>query len=302
MKTTLLPLLLTAVLTLTVCSCEKANLGPSGGDPETGVTDGYTVSLNVAQIERQPIGAGTGATAVALGDVCTRVSYIVLNGNGQVYTTKHQAAGSHPIGSLTLTLPAGSYRVVTVAHSGAGNLSVEGNDKIKFKDNKVTDTYWGTADMTVSGPTDCALHLQRVTARLCVDIAEAMPAQVSRMEFFYTGGSSTLGATTGYGVVNSRQTEVRTVSADMAGRATRFELYTLPHNDTGQLKLTIKALDAQGGTVAQAEYADLPISRNATTTKSVSLFGTTPPEGGDEADLSLSLSAKPSDGPISQCY
>lgn len=302
MKTTLLSLLLTAVLSLAVCSCEKANLGPSETDPEAGVTDGYTVRLNVAQIEQQPIGMGTGTTAVALGDVCSRVSYIVLNSNGQVYTTKHQAAGNQGFGSLTIALPAGDYRVATVAHNGAGNLSVEANEKIKFKDNKVTDTYWGTADLTVSGPTDCTLHLQRVTARLCIDITDAMPAQVSRMEFYYTGGSSTLGTTTGYGVVNSRQTEVRTVNADMAGRATQFELFTLPHNDTGQLKLTVKALDAQGGTVAQAEYANLPVSRNATTTKSITLFGTTPPEGGDEADLSLSLSATPDDDPISQCY
>lgn len=302
MKAILLPLLLSAVLALAASSCEKANLGSSETDPETGVTDGYTVRLNVAQIEQQPIGAGADATAVALGDVCTRVSYIVLNGSGQMYTTKHQAAGSQGFGSLTLALPAGSYRVVTVGHSGAGNLSVETNDKIKFKDNKVTDTYWGTADLTVSGPTDCTLHLQRVTARLCIDITDNMPAQVSQMEFFYTGGSSTLGATTGYGVVNSRQTEIRTVSADMAGRATRFELYTMPHNDTGQLKLTVKALDAQGGTVAQAEYANLPISRNATTTKSVTLFTATPPDSGDEADLTLGLSTTPDDSPISRCY
>lgn len=302
MKTILLPLLLTAVLALAASSCEKANLGPSGGEPETGLTDGYTVRLNVAQIEQQPVATGTGATAVALGEVSSRVSFVILNGSGQVYTTKHQTAGSQGFGSLVLALPAGSYRVVAVAHSGAGNLSVEADSKIKFKDNKVTDTYWGTADVAVSGDTDCALHLQRVTARLCIDITDNMPAQVSQMEFFYTGGSSTLGAATGYGVVNSRQTELRTVSADMAGHATRFELFTLPHNDTGQLKLTVKAIDKQGGTVAQAEYADIPVGRNATTTKSVTIFAATPPEGGDEADLTLGLSATPDDGPIGQCY
>ena len=44
-------------------------------------------------------------------------------------------------GSPTLTIEDGQYHLVIIAHNGLGNISVESEEKIKFKDNKITDTF-----------------------------------------------------------------------------------------------------------------------------------------------------------------
>lgn len=39
-------------------------------------------------------------------------------------------------------------------------------------------------------------------------IKDEIPEQAKKIKFYYTGGSSTLNAKTGYGCVNSKQTEI----------------------------------------------------------------------------------------------
>ena len=63
---------------------------------------------------------------------------------------------------------------------------------------------------------------------------EEIPSTVTKFKFYYTG-SSTFSPSVGYGCVNSKQTEIRTV----ADGVTTFDIFTLPHTEEDVLtKLT----------------------------------------------------------------
>lgn len=68
---------------------------------------------------------------------------------------------------------------------------------------------------------------------------EEIPSSVSKLKFYYVGGSSTFNPSTGYGCVNSKQTEIRTI----ANGVTTFSIFTLPHTEDDVLtKLTVTPL------------------------------------------------------------
>jgi hypothetical protein len=88
---------------------------------------------------------------------------------------------------------------------------------------------------------------------------QEIPSEAKQMKFYYTGGSSTLSALTSYGSVNSKQT----VKIDIATGQKQFEVYTIPHDETGSLNMTITALDANGNTLKERILNEVPVRRNA---------------------------------------
>ncbi len=102
------------------------------------------------------------------------------------------------------------YRVVIIGHNGTGNCTISSPEKVKFASNKLTDTfyYYGKLILTDGEETEESIELKRAVAQFKVHITDTeIPAEAHSIKFYYTGGSSTLDATTGYGCVNSRQTE-----------------------------------------------------------------------------------------------
>jgi len=98
-----------------------------------------------------------------------------------------------------------------------------------------------------------------------LNITDNMPAEVNLMTFKYTGGSSTFNALTGYGCVNSRQTETRDVTADMHGKPSKFQVYTFPHEAADKLKITATASGAGDAMVAEREFDEVPVEINQIT-------------------------------------
>ena len=104
------------------------------------------------------------------------------------------------------------------------------------------------------------------------------------MKFYYTGGSSTLDATTGYGCVNSRQTEYRKVASEAYDGESSYDLYTFPHDSGGdeKLQMEISALDGTSSS-ATVKYVrtidDVPVKPNVITRYSGNFFGESPDGG-----------------------
>lgn len=93
---------------------------------------------------------------------------------------------------------------------------------------------------------------------------------MTKFKFYYTGGSSTFSPSAGYGCVNSKQTEIRTV----ADGVTTFDIFTLPHTEEDVLtKLTVTALDANDNTVKERVFENVPVTRNQITRYTGSFFG-----------------------------
>ncbi len=239
-------------------------------DTEQEITSGRKVKLTINNAE--------GATDIR--QLCTRISYCVFTANGDLYTVKHQTSSDNDFGCKTLYMADGNYRLVVIAHSGAGNISIESEDKIKFKDNKITDTFSYSADIDVTGDSSLDVSLSRIVACVHVVIPGPMPENVKQMEFYYTGGSSTYSCLSGYGSVNSRQTEYREVSTNMVGQATAFDIYTIPHQDNSTLKLTIRALSEDKSVVKSIQHSDIQVIMDTKTVITSSIFGGSSDDGG----------------------
>lgn len=244
-------------------SCEKAYLqNGNGEDTRKEVEDGKKVKITVTQAEGQE----------NIKQLFTRISYCIFTEEGQLHMVKHQNITDNDFGSQTLAIANGNYHLVVIAHNGIGNISIESEDKIKFKDNKITDTFAYSTNIDVEKDCSYNIELERIVANVHIVIPDAMPQDVKQMEFYYTGGSSTYSSLSGYGSVNSRQTEYRDITTDMTGHSTEFDIYTIPHEISSDLKLTIKALGEDNSVIKTIQHTDIQISRNTKTIITSSIF------------------------------
>lgn len=289
MKNRILTSLVLLAAIMLAASCEKASL--DGPEDVKEVKDGVRVSFSVSGFEQVPFdnaGAKTRA-AVSLADVCSRLSFAIYQADGNIYDAKHQESTASGFGTLTVSLPKGSYKIIVIGHSGGGVPTFESWEKVKFKDNKTTDTFYCVKDIEVSGGASYSLELKRAVAMFRLIVSDSIPQSVSRMKFYYTGGSSTFDPISGYGCVNSRQTEYRDVTSAMHGKGNVFEVYSFPHAEEDELKVTVSALDASGETVTERVFEDVPIKRNVITQYRGNFFGGSGGSGGGDDDGSITF-------------
>lgn len=180
-------------------------------------------------------------SGTALQDVCSRVSFVVFDGEEKIETI-NQTSDDANFGIASFSLDEGEYRLVVIAHSGKGNCTMSVPEKVKFTSNKLTDTFYYYGRLSIkSDKVEADVKLQRAVAAFKLHITdETIPEEVRSIKFYYTGGSSTLDATTGYGCVNSRQTEI----FNFTDNNRDFTVYTFPHEENKAIKMTISILDA----------------------------------------------------------
>lgn len=263
-------------------ACEKPIL-----DDATAVGDSpanANVILRFTQFEQEAftracsvcgdtIAAPTAQTRAAtdITDLCSRLNLAVFNADGTKVNTVAQKEGDASYGTVALSLAAGTYQLVVIAHNGDGSATITSTEKVTFPNNKVTDTFCYYGDLVVSNEKQTYdLTLTRAVAMFRLVLTdESIPASVAKLKFYYTGGSSTFSPAEGYGIVQSKQTEIRAVSEDGI-----YEIYTLPHTEEDVLtKLTITALDANDNTVKERIFENVPVVRNQVTRYTGSFFG-----------------------------
>lgn len=142
-------------------------------------------------------------------------------------------------------------------------------DMLTFKNNKVTDSFLKTFNLEMTDephdPVNVTLE-RRVAMFRLVLTDSVIPDDARQFKFYYTGGSSTLCLTTGYGNVNSRQTEYRLIEGNI------YEVYTFPHEEEGTLKMTISALNEAEDVIGEAVFEGVPVKVNHITTYTGSFF------------------------------
>ena len=280
---------------LFICTCALACLAacqkPFADDSGSAKGKGrYTVTFGAFCIEQTPFGQNTGGksrTATASPkDVCTRMSIAIFDESNERVATDSKESSQADFGQFAIKLDEGKYRVVVVAHSGTGNATMTSPTEIKFKDNKLTDTFYAYRDIDISSDDSYSLTLKRAVAMFRLVVNDPTPDDVGTMKFYYTGGSSTLDATTGCGNVNSKQTELRTVEAAAHTGASTYDVYTFPHADGKRLKMTVSALkknDSQ--TVLYTKtFDDVQVVRNVITQYSGNFY-----DKGSSSERSFSI-------------
>lgn len=252
-----------------MAACEKPIVG-DGYDVDEGDAN---VVLRFAPYQQQ----GFTRAATQLTDQCSRLSVAVFDeDDAKVGSTKSFKSTDANFGTVNLSLPEGTYTVVAVAHNAIdGNATITSPTKVTFPSNKMTDTFCYCGELVVDGDgINEELQMQRVVAMMRLTLTdEQIPSDVARLKFYYTGGSSTLNPRTGYGCVNSKQTEYRSVIGDDGQPVKVYEIYTAPHEQNDILKLTITSQDADNSSISEfSPMENIPVTRNKITTWEGSLF------------------------------
>lgn len=225
------------------------------GDEETGDEDG--LDEGDEEVEGKP-----------LEDYCSRLSIAIFDGEEKVKTLNLKAEDGYK--DIGINLEAGKYRMVAIGHNGSGNCTISSPEKVKFYKNKMTDTffYYGTFNVRDGEDTDDYILLKRAVAQFKVHISDAtIPAEAHSIKFYYTGGSSTLDAVTGYGCVQSRQTE--TFKLQEGERD--YSVYTFPREENKGLKMTINILNADAQSIKEYSKEDVPVKCNNITQSNISI-------------------------------
>ena len=201
---------------------------------------------------------------------CSRINVAIFNESGSKVASEAQKSSDSDYGVAAFDLPEGTYTVVGIAHSCDGSATISSPDKVTFPSNKVTDTfyYYGEIEVTAE-PHDYSLQMTRAVAMFRLTLTDdPLPETLTQFKFYYTGGSSTFNPSTGFGCVNSKQTEYRTTTADTKV----YEVYSFPHTESDVLKITITALNATGVTISERLFEDVPIKLNTVTSYTGSFF------------------------------
>ena len=274
--------LLFAISILTLTACEKPILGEDEvGDSATEAN----VILRFTQFEQE---AFTRA-ATDITSLCSRLNIAIFNSEGTKVKTVAQKEGDSDYGTVALSLAEGTYQLVVIAHNCEGSATITSTEKVTFPNNKVTDTFYYYGDLVVTSEQQSYdLTLTRAVAMFRLVLTdENIPSAVAKFKFYYTGGSSTFSPKDGYGCVNSKQTEIRTVASDGV-----YEIYTLPHTEEDVLtKLTVTALDANDNTIKERIFENVPVVRNQVTRYTGSFFGSG--GGGQTGSGSFRMTADP---------
>ena len=175
------------VLVATLTSCEKFSLDESGQSSTHDANANVTVRIH--QVQNRTIGEVTKATAsgTALKDVCSKVSFVVFDGEEKIEAI-NQSADDDNFGIARFSLDEGEYRLVVIAHNGKGNCTMTVPEKVKFTSNKLTDTFYYYGKLTVKDDKILAdVKLQRAVSAFRLHITdETIPEEMKSIKFYYT--------------------------------------------------------------------------------------------------------------------
>ena len=244
-------------------ACEKAIV--PDGSPDGNVT--LTFTANNSDITR--------AASANLSAYFSKLNVQVFDAWGEkVFSTmKTQTASDADFGSLTCQLEAGTYTVVAVGHSSIKSATIKSPTMVQFTASdgeKLTDTFCACQQIEVGNDElQQTFQMQRMTAMVQFKLTdENIPESFARMVISYTGGSANFNPTTSQGTTKSTQSESRPAVSSQV-----YQVYTFPYlSDTGVLKMTLTAYDAQGNTLRQRVFDAMTVTRNRITTYTGQFF------------------------------
>ena len=264
----------TVMMVITFVACEKA-IFPDENE-STGDRDG-NLTVSVYQIEQMPFASVTRA---AVTDYCNRLNFAIYEMDGSRVKQVNQTSDKAGFGTASFSLEEGEYQLVVLAHSSNGNPTMTNPQKIQFSNSLgYTDTflYYTTVTVTEEHQT-LPVSLERIVSMCRFVINDAIPASVSKLEFYYTGGSGAFSATTGLGNVNSKQK--MTFSVTVGDTGTEYDLYTFLHQQDDDITLKVTAYDAADNMLYEREF-DVPMTRRKITRLSGDFFTGDPSASGD---------------------
>ena len=123
------------VLALLLAACEKRIIDETTGKEIPSETN---VILHFTQFEQEAF----TRSATDITNLCSRLNIAIFDAEGTKVKTVAQKEGDASYGTVALSLAAGTYRLVVIAHSCDGSATITSTEKVTFPNNKVTDTFF----------------------------------------------------------------------------------------------------------------------------------------------------------------
>lgn len=246
------------VVLLSGVSCEKMIVGDDGDDDAN-------VVVSIRSIEQTPFAS---FTRTPIEDVCTRISFVIIDKSGEKVDQINQELGDEAFGQGKFTLPIGDYRLAIVAHSSKGNPTFKKrtnskNESLSFTNpNGFTDTFFASRNLTVGeDAVDLSVDLTRIAALIRFINYDQIPVKADSIKIEYKGGSGTFDALSGWGNTDSNQYK----GMGKSNFSSPFEIYTIPRLDSDHLNVTV--ITYQGtDLLTETMINEIPIKRNCITT------------------------------------
>ena len=276
------------------CILNTACVKPLDENGKTSNGNGkYTVTFKAFNVEQMPFGNSSEAASRATSDVktlCSRMSIAIFNDEDMSKVASVNKTNTDTgFGKFAVKLNEGTYHIVIIAHNGEGNATITSPSKITFKENKVTDTFYAYKTITVDKTESHDITLKRAVAKFKLVVNDKTPENIHFLKFYYTGGSSTFDATSGYGCVNSKQTEWRAIVESAHSGESYYEIYTFPHQNDGNLKIDVSAHESKElQSLYSMTFEDVNIKRNVVTQYS-GIFYKEDPSGGRGVDIDFNI-------------
>ena len=246
-----------------LCGCEKPINLEEMEDTTTG-----NVTVSVYKIENSALGMMSRGV---VSDVCTKLNFAIYDAEGVRVKQINQKVSDSGFGTVSFELEEGSYQLVVLAHSSDSNPTMTNPAKIQFTNaTKYSDTFLYYADVEVDDePQTLNITLNRIVSLCRFVVNDPIPEGVTKMQFYYTGGSGAFSAMTGLGVVNSKQQ----MTFDVVPGTTRaaFDLYTFLHQPADQIDLVATALGADGNKMYEWSF-EVPMEQRKITRMSGDFF------------------------------
>ena len=278
----LLRIALFTLFALVMGSCQRL----ANEDPDQPTGEKSMVKFKISQFDTLPLSTAQSRSQ-PVSELCKQIDLAVFQGGERVEKVT-QKYGDKDFGTLSVALASDSYKVVIIAHNQDKTPTTTNAEKITFSGD-LSDTFSWSDDITVNegNGLDVDVSMRRAVAMVRFITTDNIPDDVSTLQFYYTGGSSTLDGVTGNGCVNSRQTVKFSISDDMKGQTATFEIYTFPKSDSKELKIEMTGLDPTGKTVHSRTFENVPVSRNQITQFTGALFSDNPGTGDSSSKFKL---------------
>ena len=266
---------------MSVAACEKAvdeesDVVSSSSSSKTTKDGKLNVTFRVAEFRQIPYEAmkrNDTRSVVDITSYCSHLNFVVYK-DGKKIDSRTQTKGNADFGETTMSLRAGDYQLLVLAHSSVGGSpTLTDPEKIQFTNQLgYSDTFYYYGNLSVDN--DQLTHeirLTRASARLCFIVTDDIPENITHFYFTFTGGSGVLNAVTGTGGnVNSKQE--KKVKVEGLTSPITFNLYTFLHEEEGLLNVKVDALNSKGEVVVSRSFEKVPVSRNKITEYKGSFF------------------------------
>lgn len=237
---------------LVLCACEQPLVSE-----EKPSENENNLRVSVFEIEKTPFASLTRGESAS--EICTHLNFAVYTIEGTRVKQVNQTSDTANFGTASFQLEAGDYLLVVVGHSSGGNPTMTDPTCIKFTNAQgYSDTFLYCSNITIGEESvDEQVSLDRIVALCRFVITDDYPADVTKMRFYYTGGSGAFDATTGLGCVKSKQD----LKIDVTSGQKQFDLYTFLHDTEGIIHLTVTAYDENDNILNEREF-DVPMEQN----------------------------------------